>query len=262
MNETLETIHSLRTIHGDFSSREIADEDLQLILDACVRAANASARQSYSIVVVQDKELMKKLCRYVGSKALVFCVDYNRLVDTAQRLGHSFIVDGVVPFVTGSTDAILAAQTAAIAARSLGIDSLFTNGIHRGNMARVYELLDLPAQYCFPLIMLVLGYPATEPDYLKGRLNGPGVIHYGKYHRVTAQELDELVQQYDDPERHLGLNDGWEQQGFDHYLDWFYTVWSARGGKSGVKSQMFEILEQVEFLENDRQDSQVKKGST
>ena len=251
MNETLKTIHSLRSIHGNFSSQEITDEDLKLLLVACVRAANASARQSYSIVVVEDRNLMKKLSGFAGSKALVFCVDYNRIMDAAEHLGHQFSVDGVIPFVTGSTDTILAAQTAAIAAKSLGIDALFTNGIHRGDMTRVYELLGLPEKYCFPLIMLVLGYPKEEPGYLKGRLRGPGVVHYGKYYRAKADELGALVQQYDDSEKHLGLNNTWKQKGFEHYLDWFYTVWSARGGKKGGKSQMYEILERTGFLESD-----------
>ena len=165
MNETCKTIHSLRTTHGNFSEQAISSEDLQTILNACVRAANASARQSYSIVVVEDKAVMKKVCGFVGSKALLFCADYNRLIDTAAHLGHGFAADGVVPFVTASTDTILAAQTAAIAARSLGIDSLFTNGIHRGDMSRVYELLDLPEAHCFPLIMLVLGYANRESEY-------------------------------------------------------------------------------------------------
>lgn len=249
MNETLRTIHSLRSIHGNFSSREIKDEDMKMILDACVRAANASARQSYSIIVVKEKKLMKKLCGYEGSRILVFCVDYNRIMDTARHLNHSFAANGVVPFVTGSMDTILAAQTAAIAAKSLGIDSLFTNGIHRGDITRVYELLDLPEKYCFPLITLVLGYPAQEPDYLKGRLNGPGVIHYDKYHKVITEELDELIRQYDDPEKHLWLNDTWKQEGFEHYLDWFYKVWSTRSGKPNSKSQMAEILEKIGFME-------------
>jgi nitroreductase len=61
-NETLITIHSLRSTHGDFSEKEISAEDVQTIVTAAVRAANASARQSYSIVVVEDRELMKKLC--------------------------------------------------------------------------------------------------------------------------------------------------------------------------------------------------------
>ena len=251
MNDTLKTIHDLRSVHGNFSSQEINDEDLNLILDACVRAANASARQSYSIIVVEDRNLMKKLSGFAGSKALVFCVDYNRIIDAAEHLGHQFSVDGVIPFVTGSTDTILAAQTAAIAAKSMGIDSLFTNGIHRGDMTRVYELLGLPEKYCFPLIMLVLGYPQEEPSYLKGRLSGLGVVHYGKYHRVAADELEVLVQQYDDPEKHLGLNSTYNtSKGFEHYLDWFYTVWSSRGGKKEGKSQMYEILERIGFLES------------
>jgi hypothetical protein len=215
-----------------------------------VCAANASALQSYSIVVADDRNLMKKLSGFTGSKALVFCVDYNRIIDAAGHLGHQFSVDGVISFVTGSTDTILATQTATIAAKSLGIDSLFTNGIHRGDMTRVYELLGLPEKYCFPLIMLVLGYPKEEPNYLKGRLSGPGVFHFGKYHRVAVDELEVLVQQYDDPEKHLGLNNTWKQKGFEHYLDWFYTVWSTRSGKKDGKSQMYEIMERIGFLES------------
>ena len=187
MNETIKTIHRLRTIHGDFSSKEIDDEDLKVILHASVRAANASARQSYSIIVVKDREVMKALCGYEGSRILIFCVDYNRIIDTANHLNHSFQAKGIVPFVTGTTDTILAAQTAAIAARSLGIDLMFTNGIHRGDINRVYNILELPKKYCFPLIALILGYPNQEPTHRMGRLSGPGVIHYGEYQRVTKK---------------------------------------------------------------------------
>ena len=250
-NETLSTIHNLRSTHGNFSDREVSDEELREILDAAVRAPNASARQSYSIVVVEDRELMRKLSGFQGSKALVFCVDYTRIIDAAEHLGHTFSADGIVQFVTGSTDTILAAQTAAIAARSLGIDSLFTNGVHRGNMTRVYDLLELPERYCFPLIMLVLGYADEEPKTLKGRLNGPGVIHWGRYHRLTEAELDGLVAQYDDPEIHLGMNDVWREEEMAHYLDWFCTVWSRRGGQRRGKSQMFELLGLSGFLDTD-----------
>jgi nitroreductase len=249
MNETLKTSHSLRTIHGNFTSREVKDEDLKTILDASVRAGNASARQSYSIIVVKDRELMGKLSGFVGSRTLVYCVDYNRILDTAKHLDHSFSADGTVSFVTGGMDAIFAAQTAAIAAKSIGIDSMFTNGIHRGDMTRVYKLLDLPEKYCFPMIALVLGYPDQEPAYQKGRLNGAGVIHYDTYHRPTTEELDDLVRQYDDPDLRLGLNDNWKKEGLEHYLDWFYTVWSARGGKPDGKSQMAKILEGAGFVD-------------
>jgi nitroreductase len=250
-NETLETIHSLRSTHGNFVEREVSDEDLQTILTAAVRAANASARQSYSIIVVEERELIKKLCGYEGSKGLVFCVDYARIIDTAEYMGHTFSAEGTTSFITGSIDTILVAQTAAIAARSLGIDSLFTNGIHRGDMSRVYDLLDLPEAYCFPLIMLVLGYVDHEPETLKGRLSGAGVVHWNKHHRLTPDELEELVQTYDDPNAHIALSNAWQEQGMDHYLDWFYTVWSARGGKRSGKSQMLALIERVGFVDVD-----------
>ena len=83
MNETLKTIHSLRSTHGNFSDENVSVEDVQTIIEASVRAANASARQSYSIIVIEDKEVVKKLCGYVGSVALLYCIDYTRIIDTA-----------------------------------------------------------------------------------------------------------------------------------------------------------------------------------
>jgi nitroreductase len=250
-NDTLRTIHSLHSTHGNFTDQEVGEADLRTVLDAAVRAPNASARQSYSIVVIQDRALMKQLCGYQGSKALLFCIDYTRITATANHLGHPFSADGFVSFVTGTIDTVLAAQTAAIAAQSLGIDTLFTNGIHRGDMMRVYDLLDLPEKHCFPLIMLVLGYADQEPEYLRGRLNGPGVVHWDTYHRPPPAELDALVAQYDDPASHLGLDDAWREQGLVHYLDWFYTVWSNRGPSRTGKSQMYELVEQLGFLDAD-----------
>jgi len=251
MNETLKTLHSLRSIHGDFSDRDVTGEDLQAILNASMRAANASARQSYSIIVVEDRDLMKQLCGYAASKLLLFCVDYNRIIATAEHLGHTYTEEGIVPFVTGVVDTMLVAQTAAIAAKSLGIDSLFTNGIHRGDMSRVYTLLDLPEKLCFPLIALLLGYPSKEPEYQKGRWTGPGVIHYSKYHPITTEEIDTLIQQCDDPEVHLALSDAWRDKGFEHYHDWFFKVWTGRGGTRAGKSQMFDLLAKAGFIDSD-----------
>ena len=60
-NETLKSIHSLRTIHGDFSDKPVPDESVQGILDATVRAANASNSQTYSIIVSRDPAKIQKL---------------------------------------------------------------------------------------------------------------------------------------------------------------------------------------------------------
>jgi nitroreductase len=228
MNETLKTIHSLRTIHGNFSEKEINADDLEQILQACIRTANASARQSYSIIVLDDREKMRELFSYQGSRALIFCVDYTRIAAAARHLEHVFDNDDIIGFITGTMDTLLAAQTAVIAAKSLGIDSLITNGLHRNTFSAVYETLQLPETSCFPLVTVVLGYPRQEPAYQKGRLSPEFVVHYGAYHAPTEAQLQRIVAEYDDHSRHIGLINNWEELGFQHYLDWFYTKWSGK----------------------------------
>lgn len=251
MNDTMKTIHSLHTIHGNFSSREISESDLIAILNSCVCAASASARQSYSILVVDDKTVMKEYLHYVGSKALIFCVDFTRLIDTAKYLNHSYHCGGVLDFITGSTDTILAAQTAVIAAKSLGIDSMFTNSLHRGNSKKFYSKFKIPEGNCFPLIALILGYSTNENNVARGRLNGLGLIHYGEYHRLDEIELRDLVDDYDNVERNLGLEffNRKTAQNFNRYLDWFYRVW-CKPETEEYHNEIWEVLKNAGFLFN------------
>ena len=248
-NETLNTIRSLRTIHGNFLDKPLPEAALQTILKASVRAANASNMQSYSIVVVKDRSRMKEVCTYQGSCMLLYCVDFSRLKASAEHLGYPYFPDNMTGFVTASINAALAVQTAAIAARSLGIDYLITNGIHRGDMERVWSLLDLPTTHCFPLIAMVLGYPTREPEHQKGRLDGPGVIHYEKHHRLTKDEVEEITRQYDDPERHLALNENWKAGGHAHYLDWYFKEWLGDSKPTQKETQMLRLLKRSGFVE-------------
>lgn len=249
-NEVIRTIRSLRTIHGNFLNKPIPEVALQTILQASLRTANASNNQSYSIVVIKDRGMMGRVCGYQGGCLLLYCADYNRQKASAESLGHTLDPGTMESFVTASTNTALAAQTAVIAARSLGIDSLLTNGIHRGDMERLWTLLDLPQTLCFPIIALVLGYPTEEPAVLKGRLDGPGVIHNGKYHRLTSEETAEITRQYDDQQRHLALNDNWEREGYKHYLDWYFKAWLGERAQARTEeTQMLRRLKRSGFVE-------------
>lgn len=228
MNETLATIGRLRTVHGDFTDREVSQTDLRTIIDASLRAANASGRQSYSIIVLRDRATMRELFGYEGPVSLVFNVDFTRITRCAEALRRDFAVDDAVPFITGSADAMLVAQTAAIAAKSLGIDSMFTNGLHRTDIDRVFAILGLPERHCFPLIALVLGYPCEPGAAPKGRLGGKGIVHEGRYEELSDADVDAIVRAYDDRGERMGLIEDWNEQGFGHYLDWFYAKWSRR----------------------------------
>jgi len=248
-NETIKTIHSLRTIHGSFKDQPIPQEQIDMLLQASIQAPNGSALQTYSIIIIKDKERMKKICGYQGALLFLYCVDYNRLTASASELGHGFYPDGMQNFITGSTNTILATQTAVIAAKALGIDSLTTNGIHRGNMQRVWEELNLPEKHCFPLIALVMGYAAEEPEFHKGRLDGPGVFHYEKYHKPTKKELSEITAKYDDEDRHLALNNAWKKE-HKHYLDWLYTKWlRGRSVPLEKETQTFAMLKRGGFID-------------
>jgi nitroreductase len=248
-NDTLKTIQSLRTIHGNFVDKPIPDATIDLVLQASIRAANAFNMQSYSIVVVKDRKMMKDVCTYEGSCMLLYCVDYTRLKASAELLGHAYYPDTIVDFVTASINTALAAQTAAIAARSLGIDYLITNGIHRGDMERVWRLLELPQTHCFPLLALLLGYPTEEPLHKMGRLDGPGVIHQGRYYRLAKDELQEINRKYDDKRLHLGGNEKWDAEGYKHYLDWVFTKARPRAKPTGTETQMFRLLKRSGFID-------------
>lgn len=249
-NQTLQLIQSLRSIHGNFSPKPVAEADVNTILEASVRAANASNMQTYSIVVSRDPEKIKKATGYKSTCLLLYCADHTRLVDTAAHLGHTYYADNLDSFITSSTNTILAAQTAVIAARSLGIDSLLTNGIHRGDMERLWQIFDLPQRSCFPLIALLLGYPSTEPDHRRGRLKGPGVVHFERYQRLDKAGLEALVAQHDDRSQHLGQIDDWDKRGFKHYLDWFHTDWLRNCTKpAAAEGQSILRLRKSGFLD-------------
>lgn len=225
MNETLQTIYQLHSIRK-FSDRQIPQEDMESIIDASIRAANSSFRQSYSIIVLKDPEKSQAVCGYHGSLTLVYCVDFNRMHDIATYLGEKNAHSAPIDFITGSTDTVLAAQTAVIAAKSLGIDSLITNGVHRQDFHELYKLLELPSKYCFPLIAVVFGYSAEGEAHTKERMKN-GVIHYDKYQHMSPEEIKEEIQYFDSKDKKYGLTTytQWEAMGYQHYYQWFFQKW-------------------------------------
>lgn len=61
MNETLETILNRRSIRK-FKPEQITDEELQKIIKAGQYAPSAANQQSWHIVAIQNKDVLKKLC--------------------------------------------------------------------------------------------------------------------------------------------------------------------------------------------------------
>ncbi len=243
MNETLQTIMHLRS-ERQFTEEPINREDLETILEASIRTANASSRQAYSIIVITDQEKIPVICGYHGAALLVYCVDQNRLMDIAGYMKQEYEMGTTLDFLSGGTDAVLAAQTAVIAATSIGIASLITNGVLRQNFHKLYELLNLPKERCFPMIGVVLGYSASKEKHYKERLRN-GVIHYDTYKHMTDSEIKEEIERFDSPEGKIGLAtySQWEKLGYSHYYEWFFQVWNRRS-----EDRLFPILQEAKYM--------------
>jgi len=228
MHPTLETLHALRSTHGSFTERDLSATDLEAVLEASTRAANASARQAYSIIVLEDRDRMERLLGYRASRALVYCVDFHRLDLLAARLGHPHDAATPIELINGLLDVGLAAQTAVVAARALGIDSLVTNGLHRRPLELVFGELDLPARAVFPAITVLLGYAQDPTFHPRRRLPLEHVVHRDRYREPSPEALDRIVAAYDDRQARIGLTDLWDAREHPHYLDWYFQRWAGK----------------------------------
>jgi nitroreductase len=226
MNETIKTIYNLHTTHGNFTAQPVEEELIKTIVDACIRGANASNRQSYSIIVVKGEDRVKKVlsCGLKSPIALIFCADFNRIYDIGEYLGYPSSYDDLFNYLTAHTDAVIAAQTAVITATSLGLGHLYTNSIHnayRKNINELYTDLKLPEKHFFPVTAVMLGYEDQAPDYKTGRLSDTGIVHYESYEFLTKEQKEEIIQTVNNPENHFG-----GKGNCDTYLEYFYTKWA------------------------------------
>jgi FMN reductase (NADPH)/FMN reductase [NAD(P)H] len=88
-------------------------------------------------------------------------------------------------------DALISAQTAAIAAESLGIGSCYIGDIVE-NVEIHRELFGLP-RYTFPAALLCLGKPAHKRgSRLVARFEPRFIVHQNHYRRFSTPELNEM----------------------------------------------------------------------
>lgn len=214
-------IESLRTIHWNFSGRTVSDEDIGTIVEHGMRAACATNLANYSVVVVDGQDNIRKLVNNSGpARCLVFCLDFSRIVKEAARLGYDYVPDvGWYGFMTHLYDVYAVVQTCVVAAKSMGIDSLVTNGLYRAGLDKVKEALHLPDRYCLPVMALLVGYSDLPADAVTGRLPARYVIHYGEYREPDEKTLDETIAAFD------GIYPGYISEMYPHALDWYHNEW-------------------------------------
>jgi nitroreductase len=153
--DAVEGRHSVR----DFLDKEVEDDKLTKILDACNRAPSAGDLQGYEIVVVKDEGKRKKIADAALGQSfvarapvvLVFCANRKRSSSKYGSRGESLYC---------VQDATIAAAYAQLAATSLGLGSAWVGAFDENEVA---ELVGAPG-VVVPVAIIPVGYPASEPS--------------------------------------------------------------------------------------------------
>jgi FMN reductase (NADPH) len=192
-NAVLELIHA----HGSarsYKPEPVPDELVEIIVAAAQRTSSSSNMQTYSVVAVRDSDKRAELARLCGEQKhiaeaplfLAWCADLARLDRVCELTGYEQEAGYVENFLVAAVDAAIAAQTAALAAESLGLGICYIGSIRNQPLA-VAELLGLP-QHVFPVTGMTVGWP-SKPARLRPRLPLGNILHLEQYHPEPEEGL-------------------------------------------------------------------------
>ena len=224
MNNTLQVILRRRSL------RVYADQPLQplhrnAILQAALRAPTAGNMMLYSIIEVTDQALKDQLAVTCDNQpflakaplVLLFLADYQRWEDyyTACGVDELCALKGMQrrhpqegDLFLACCDALIAAQTAVLAADALGLGSCYIGDIMEQYQVHK-DLLGLP-QYVFPVCMLVFGYPTQQQidRPFTPRFDEKFIVFKNRYRQLSRDEFTEMF-----AERQSRLPAGWVKEG-------------------------------------------------
>ena len=207
MNDVIDVINK-RTSLRRFSKEPVSLENQETIINSALRAPTAGNLMMYSIIKVEDKDVLQTLSKTcddqpfikTASFALIFLVDFQRLYDYFSSNNYfSYCKEqGIIPqfpelsdLLLGSEDAICAAQSSVIAAESLGVGSCYIGDIIE-NYEIHKELFNLQP-LTFPLGMLVYGnYPKDYKPRETNRFDTKYIVFNEKYKSLTKEELADV----------------------------------------------------------------------
>lgn len=200
MNNTIEIIKNHRSIR-QYLDKDISDEIIDEIIHAAQAMPNSINGQQTTVIVVKDKKKKEKLAELVGNQEyvakapvfLIFVMDFYRTYLAGEKTGFKQVIhDDIEGVEAGSVDVGIALGASIIAAESLGLGIVPIGGI-RKNPEEVIKLLGLP-KYTFPMVGLVVGYPADE-SHQKPRVPFDSFRHKENY---DTKVVENAIDSYDD----------------------------------------------------------------
>lgn len=192
-NPIIDVIHHHGSVR-QYQPDPIPPETISAIVAAAQRTSTSSNMQAYSVIAVTNAATRTRLAELCSDQAhiaqapvfLAWCADLARLDRACTLRGYTQVTEYVENFLIAAIDTAMAAQTAALAAESMGLGMCYIGAI-RNRPAEVIELLGLP-QFTFPITGMTLGWPAIEPP-IRPRLPQSAVLHWERYQTDQDAQL-------------------------------------------------------------------------
>lgn len=167
------------------------------VLIACAQSAPTKSNlQQYSIIVVEDAAVRKRLapwCPRTGiletvPALLIFCADMRRNRRIGQFRAKPNRNDNMDSFLNATVDASLAMGFFVVAAEAAGLGCAPLSSV-RDHMHGVADVLELP-DGVFPVAGIMCGWPDVD-GYVNQRLPQSVVVHRDTYDDADlAAEID------------------------------------------------------------------------
>jgi len=178
-----------------YLSEQVDDALLNDLLKMGCRTSTTGNMQLYSIIVTKDEERKKVLAPLhfnqkvvtMAPVILTFCADFNRFNKWCRLRKAEPGYDNFLSFITAAIDALLVAQTFAIAAESKGLGICYI-GTTTYNADKIIEALKLP-KGVIPVTTITLGWPDEEPEQVD-RLPLDAVTHREIYRDYSDEDIE------------------------------------------------------------------------
>lgn len=198
MNPTINLLQSHRSIRK-FKQEPLSAEQINAMIQSAQMASTSSNVQAYTVIGVTDPAMKRELAVLTGNQRyveecplfLVWCADMYRLQEACSMQDTEMVSGTMENFIVATVDVALAAQTAAVAAESMGLGIVFIGGI-RNNPREVSALLQLP-QLVYPVFGMCVGYPDQQPG-IRPRLGTEAIFHENTY---DTSKIKSGIEQYD-----------------------------------------------------------------
>lgn len=193
MNQLIEKLQNRRSVRK-FTGEKIKNEDIEVILKTAQRAANSVNGQQVSLIVIRDKEKLKKISELCENQLhiaeadtfVLLVMDFYRGNYASKSLGKDNIssksADGIFVGAVDVGIMLNAIQTAALA---LGYGTTAIGAV-RNSTKEFIEMFDLP-EGVFPMVGTTIGVPIEENFKLKPRVPLDTFAFYDKYDKEKVK---------------------------------------------------------------------------